>query len=266
MKGHTARKRFGQHFLHDPHVIEKIINCIPAAVDRVIVEIGPGLGALTEPLLKTCPQLELIEIDRDLIARLRQQLQDYPTLQIHEADVLQFDFSRYAANRAFIIGNLPYNISTPVIFHLLDSIAYIDGMLFMLQKEVVERIGATSGGKDYGRLSVMIQAQCRVEKMFDVKPGAFSPPPGVDSSVVLITPAADTRPAIADPTLFADIVAAAFSQRRKKISNSLAQFIDKAQLEQINIPAHHRAEVVTVDDYIKIANRVYADNTTVANY
>ena len=264
MNRHRPRKRFGQHFLHDKKVIEKILACVPPATDgnekRVIVEIGPGLGALTRPLLEMYPRLELIEIDRDLTARLRQELPPCPTLRIHEADALRFDFSRYAASRAFVIGNLPYNISTAVIFHLLGALEHLDGMLLMLQKEVARRLCA-DGGKHYGRLSVMARAHCEVKKMFDVKPGAFSPPPTVVSSVVALRPA-QRRGGPADPALFAAVVRAAFGQRRKKIGNSLAAFADQARLERLGVSARLRAERLSVEDYIRIADSLHTDGVS----
>lgn len=260
MKGHTPRKRFGQHFLHDAQIINRIIDCAPADTKQRIVEIGPGLGALTKPLLKKYSRLELIELDKDLITFLHKELDD-PSLQIHACDILKFDFSCYAPDKIFVIGNLPYNISTPVIFHLLDAVEYIEGMLFMLQKEVVERICADNGHKNYGRLSVMIQAQCQVKKQFDVKPGAFSPPPKVDSSIVSITPDISRKKGILDQSIFAAIVRAAFNQRRKKITNSLATLVGKTELEQAEIPADYRAEQLSVEQYITLANQVASINT-----
>ena len=258
MSDHRPKKHLGQHFLHDRRVIEKIIRCIPPAEERteerIIVEIGPGLGALTRPLLATGARLEVIEIDRALTARLRREWPAHPSLRIHEADALRFDFSRYGAREVFVIGNLPYNISTPVIFHLLDARERIAGMLFMLQKEVAQRVCAT-GGRRYGRLSVMIQAHCEVKRMFDVRPGAFSPAPAVASSVVLIVPARETaRPRPADPSRFAAVVRAAFGQRRKQIGNALAGFADRPRLARLGVSPQRRAEQVSVDDYIRIAN------------
>ncbi len=251
--GERPNKRLGQHFLHDAYIIDKIMHCLPAGTEQRIIEIGPGRGALTTHLAEKYPRLELIELDRDLVECLHQKLAGY-SVQIHACDVLQFDFSCYAADKIFIVGNLPYNISTAVIFHLLNATRHIADMLFMLQKEVVERICADCGGKSYGRLSVMLQAQCRVSKQFDVMPGAFSPPPKVDSSLVRITPDADRKQRILNQDRFAAIVRAAFSQRRKKISNSLKQHISKTDLVRLTIPTAHRAEQLSISDYIRIAN------------
>lgn len=250
------RKRFGQHFLHDPGVIARIIGAIGPARGRM-VEIGPGRGALTRALLDQYGELTVIEIDRDLAARLRRESGSGAALTIHEADALTFDFHRLGA-ALHVVGNLPYNISTPLLFHLLDQSDCIREMVFMLQKEVVARLCAAPGTGDYGRLGVMVQAGCDVARLFDVGPGAFQPPPRVDSSVVRITPCADRFAAIRHPALFRELVRRAFGQRRKMLRNALRGMVTDpaAFLRRLDVNGAARPESLTVAQFMALADEV----------
>ncbi len=246
---HIARKRFGQHFLADDAVIDDIVRAIAPQPGQALVEIGPGLGALTGPLLQRCGALTVIELDRDLAVRLRRQA----GLTVIEADVLKVDFTALAAGRALrVVGNLPYNISTPILFHLLQACAVVQDQHFMLQKEVVERMAAAPGCKDYGRLSVMLQWRYRIESVLDVPPTAFEPPPRVDSAVVRM------EPLPADPTVDAArlsaLVTAAFSQRRKLLRHTLGRWLEA---EGVDTPfdLQRRAEEVPVAEYLALARR-----------
>ena len=257
MPEHRARKRFGQHFLHDRGVVARILAALDPQPGDTIVEIGPGLGALTRPLLERIPHLHVVEFDRDLVARLRT---DFPPerLSVHAADALKFDFRSLApaGGKLRVIGNLPYNISTPLLFHLLDQQSAIADMLFMLQKEVVDRMAAAPGGKDYGRLSVMLQAQLKVEKLFDVRPGAFPPPPRVDSSIVRLTPYVTPPVVIADRAAFAHIVQAAFAHRRKTLRNNLKGLLTAADLTALGIEPERRAETLSLAEFAQLAEHV----------
>jgi 16S rRNA (adenine1518-N6/adenine1519-N6)-dimethyltransferase len=249
------RKRFGQHFLHERRVVERIVAAFkPTPADHVI-EIGPGPGVLTRALAGHVAQLEAVEIDRDLAARLREEFSPQQ-LTLHNADALDFDFRACAAagERLRLVGNLPYNISTPLLFHLIDQLDCIGDMLFMLQKEVVERMAAPPGGKDYGRLSVMIQWRLRVEKLFDVAPGAFTPPPKVNSSVVRLTPHEHPPIEVHDPQRFAQIVRAAFAQRRKTLRNALRQLVTESAFSHIGLDPVRRAETLTLAEFAALAN------------
>ncbi|MDP3512481.1 MAG: 16S rRNA (adenine(1518)-N(6)/adenine(1519)-N(6))-dimethyltransferase RsmA [Sulfuritalea sp.] len=268
--GHTARKRFGQNFLVSDGVIRKIVEAIAPRAGDTVVEIGPGLGALTEPLLERIDHLHVVEIDRDLIARLRQRFPP-ERLSIHEGDALEFDFaSLKGEGRLKIVGNLPYNISSPLLFHLVPFAPLVYDMHFMLQKEVVDRMVAAPGSKDFGRLSVMLQYRYHMERMFIVPPGAFNPPPKVDSAIVrmipvdfskvgaggLCIPGMSLREQVTatDPALFARVVTAAFSQRRKMLRNTLREFIGEAELAALGITPTARAEDIAVADYVRLAN------------
>ena len=232
-----ARKRFGQHFLHDPGVLGRIVAAIDPRPGERIVEIGPGRGALTLPLLERCGRVEVIEIDRDLVPVLRERAAGLGELVVHEADVLEVDFASLHGGgaRLRVCGNLPYNISTPLLFHLLESRAVIADMHFMLQKEVVDRIVAPPGGKTYGRLTVMLAAACSSEALFRVGRGAFQPPPAVDSAVVRLVPHEVDPFPLPDPARFARVVAAAFSMRRKTLRNSLRGLVDAAKFASAGI-------------------------------
>jgi len=256
---HRARKRFGQNFLHSESVIGRILGSIaPARGDR-IVEIGPGLGALTAPLLTRVDRLDVVELDRDLVAELPARLGHPDNLVIHQADALTFDFRALAGNKPLrVIGNLPYNISTPLLFHLLDQSEMISDMHFMLQKEVVDRITAGPGGKAWGRLGVMTQARADTAALFRVPPGAFHPAPRVESAVVRIVPRtlSDEQRALL-PALEA-VVRKAFGQRRKTLKNTLKGLLDETELEALGIDAGRRAETVSMAEFDAMAKRVHA--------
>ena len=247
-----AKKRFGQHFLHDAHIVARIVAAFaPKPADRV-VEIGPGPGALTRPLLEILPELHVVELDRDWVARLAQ---DYPPtrLHLHAADALRFDFAALApaGGRIRLIGNLPYNISTPLLFHLIAQRHAIQDMLFMLQREVVERLLAPPGGKDYGRLSVMVQWYCDVERVLNVGAGAFRPPPKVESAVVRLRPRLPR--ATVDEARFAQIVQAAFSTRRKTLRNSLRAYLAPEAMQAAGIDPSRRAETLSLEEFARLS-------------
>jgi 16S rRNA (adenine1518-N6/adenine1519-N6)-dimethyltransferase len=249
---HVARKRFGQNFLVSPGVVRNIVEAIAPKRDDVIVEIGPGLGALTEPLLERLDHLHVVEIDRDLIARLRER---FPPgrLTIHEGDALEFDVGALGRNLR-IVGNLPYNISTPLLFHLAEFAASVRDMHFMLQKEVVDRMVAEPGTSDYGRLSVMLQYRFEMERLFVVPPGAFNPAPKVDSAIVRLSPKPRERLDARDEALLAKLVTAAFGQRRKMLRNNLQELVDEAGLAAVGVAPTARAEELSVADFVRMAN------------
>jgi 16S rRNA (adenine1518-N6/adenine1519-N6)-dimethyltransferase len=248
---HRPRKRYGQHFLHDRRVIERIVAAIDPQPGQPLVEIGPGLGALTAPLVERLGHLHVVEIDRDLIARLREAFPP-DRLTIHAGDALEFDFAALPGPLR-VVGNLPYNVSTPLLFHLAPCADHLRDGHFMLQREVVERMVARSATADYGRLSVMLQYRFDMAKLFLVASGAFSPPPKVDSAIVRITPKPVRALAGADEPRFAAIVTRAFSMRRKTLRNALAGWLAPAQLEQCGVDPGLRPEVLTVDDYVRLA-------------
>jgi len=249
---HQARKRFGQHFLTDVGVIDAIVRAIDPQPAEVMVEIGPGLSALTQPLLRHLTHLQVVEIDRDLAARLRTQ----PQLTVKEADVLTVDFSQWAselgAARMRVVGNLPYNISTPILFHLLDHVNVVQDQVFMLQKEVVDRMVAPPCTSDYGRLSVMLQWRYAMENVLDVPPEAFDPPPKVDSAVVRMQPLA--QPAPVPLAHLSELVKVAFSQRRKLLRHTLGRWLE-ARGFQGAFDVQRRAEEVPVLDYVALAQQ-----------
>lgn len=246
---HTARKRFGQHFLADAGVIESIVDAIDPRPGQALVEIGPGLGALTQPLRQRCGALTVIELDRDLAARLRRE----PGLTVVESDVLRVDFAALAAaagQRLRVVGNLPYNISTPILFHLLGAAEHVVDQHFMLQKEVVDRMAAAPGNKDYGRLTVMLQWRYRIEPVLEVPPEAFEPPPRVHSAVVHMEPL--PPPEGLDAARLGALVTVAFSQRRKLLRHTLGRWIES---EGLTLPfdLQRRAEEVPVAEYLALA-------------
>jgi 16S rRNA (adenine1518-N6/adenine1519-N6)-dimethyltransferase len=258
---HKARKRFGQNFLHDQQVIDRIISSIAPQASDLLVEIGPGQAALTRPLLESGAELHLIEIDRDLVARLQKQFSDDKNITIHSCDALRVNLPEITANRPFrLIGNLPYNISTPLIFHVLQWHDKVIDMHFMLQKEVVERMAAKPGSKTYGRLSVMTQFRCNVTPLFDVLPESFSPAPRVCSSIVRLQPLAAPP---ADAGSFKNlerVVAAAFSQRRKTLRNSLRECFSADQILAAGIDPGQRAEQLSLSQFASLARALQIDS------
>ena len=252
MTQHTARKRFGQNFLQDSRIIADIIRAVRPQPADTVVEIGPGLGAITEPLAAKLDCLHVCEIDRDIIGYLKTRLYA-GKLVIHEGDVLQFDFAS-VPGRKKIVGNLPYNISTPLLFHLSRYADEVEDMHFMLQKEVVERMVAEPGSNDFGRLSVMLQYFFEMEKLLDVPPEAFSPAPKVDSAVVRLIPAKHRIGQAQDFEQFAALVKQAFHQRRKTIRNNLKGLADDNDLQAAGISPQERAEHIAPEKYVALAN------------
>ncbi|HCH24600.1 MAG TPA: 16S rRNA (adenine(1518)-N(6)/adenine(1519)-N(6))-dimethyltransferase [Oceanospirillaceae bacterium] len=254
---HKARKRFGQNFLQDQGIIRHIVASIRPQANQGLVEIGPGLGAITKHLLAAAGALDVVELDRDLIPRLRISFATYgDNLRIYEADALKFDFTQIndQPNSLRIVGNLPYNISTPLIFHLLEHAEQVLDMHFMLQKEVVQRLAAQAGENNYGRLSIMAQYYCQVENLFEVPPEAFDPRPKVDSAIVRLVPYNDLPHVADNHKNFSNLVRTAFAQRRKTLRNNLKGVLTAEQLEEIGIDATLRPERLTVADYVKISN------------
>lgn len=258
--GHQARKRFGQNFLHDPGTIERIIRAINPKPDDAIVEIGPGLGALTEEILAVNPRLQVVELDRDLIPVLRTKFFNYPEFRIHEADALKFDFSQLMVDRPLrIIGNLPYNISTPLIFHLLSQAGVVQDMHFMLQKEVVQRMAAVPGDNNYGRLGIMTQYFCRVQPLFEVGPGAFRPAPKVDSAIVRLVPHKTLPHPAKDLATLQAVVRTAFNARRKTLRKALGGMVSVEQLQSLGINDGLRPENLELADYVAIADLLFEE-------
>lgn len=254
---HIPRKRFGQHFLRDQSVIQRIVSAIKPKPDDHLVEIGPGQGALTLPVTKLARHLDVIEFDRDLIPELTERT-ERGGVTIHEADALSFDFATLCPPQQLlrVFGNLPYNISTPLLFHLLTYSPMIADMVFMLQKEVADRLAAPADSDDYGRLSVMVQYHCAVAKLFDVPPSAFHPPPKVQSTIIRLTPYR-TYPYVAKSyDTFSEVVRLAFGQRRKTLRNSLHELIDDELWEKMPVKRTMRAENLTVQDFVAISNLI----------
>lgn len=251
---HQPRKRFGQHFLADDSIIDAIVGAIDPQPGEAMVEIGPGLGAMTMPLLERIERLTVVELDRDLAARLRR----VQGLEVVEADVLKVDFAALAAAAGRplrVVGNLPYNISTPILFHLLEAVEHVVDQHFMLQKEVVDRMAAGPGSKDYGRLSVMLQWRYEIESVLDVPPEAFDPPPRVDSAIVRMLPL--PAPEGVDAALLGELVTVAFSQRRKLLRHTLGRWMEQRGAE-VGFDLQRRAEEVPVADYLALARAVAA--------
>lgn len=258
MSQHVARKRFGQNFLIDRQVIADIVSAVAPRRSDCVVEIGPGLGALTDPLLAKVDHLHVVEIDRDIIARLRPRYSP-ERLTIHEGDALNFDFSslvdaKAPGARLHVVGNLPYNISTPLLFHLAGFAEQVYDMHFMLQKEVVERLVAEPGTSDFGRLSVMLQYRFVMDWLFGVPPECFAPAPKVDSAVIRLIPRPPLELTANDEARFATLVAAAFAQRRKMLRNNLKGVVSEQAFEQLGIAPTARAEELSVADYVRMAN------------
>lgn len=253
---HRARKRFGQNFLHDQYVIGRIISSIHPQPDDCLVEIGPGMGALTGPILDATGKLHVVELDRDLIPVLRTQFFNFPDFHIHEGDALKFDFSTIPpeGEQLRIVGNLPYNISTPLIFHLLSHHRLVKDMHFMLQKEVVQRLAAVPGDNHYGRLGIMAQYFCKVQPLFEVGPGAFRPAPKVDSAIVRLVPHAELPHPAKDLKTLQLVVRTAFNARRKTLRKALGAMVTVEQLQSLGINDGLRPENLSLADYVKIAD------------
>lgn len=253
---HRARKRFGQHFLTDPVVVQRLVATIQPKREEHLVEIGPGLGVLTEALLPQAGQMDAVELDRDLIPKLEKHCLPLGKLTIHSADALNFDFCSLQRDDELlrVVGNLPYNISTPLMFHLLKQAHCIRDMHFMLQKEVVDRLAASPGNRDYGRLSVMIQYHCQVTALFHVPPEAFSPPPKVDSAIVRLEPYVQKPVTVNDEATLEHVVRQSFSMRRKTLRNNLKGLLTDAQIQATGIDPAQRAETLTLEQFVSLAN------------
>jgi 16S rRNA (adenine1518-N6/adenine1519-N6)-dimethyltransferase len=252
---HKPRKRFGQNFLHDEYVIQQIVAAIAPQPGQTLVEIGPGHGAITRLLVETCEDLHLVEIDRDLVARLQATFAQYENLHIHNVDALRFNFCALSSGQPLrLVGNLPYNISTPLLFHVIDNIDCIEDMHFMLQREVVERMAALPGNKDYGRLSIMIQYYCQVEPVLDVGPESFTPPPKVESSVVRLTPHRIQPYHVDDFSSFSKLVAQAFTMRRKTLRNALKNLLSTEQIESCAVDPKQRPDMIDIEAYARLGN------------
>lgn len=253
---HRARKRFGQNFLSDVGIIQKIHSAIGARAEDHIVEIGPGQGALTDALVKSAGRIDLIELDRDLAAPLTERYQNLPHCRVHQQDALNTDFSELADGAPLrVVGNLPYNISTPLIFHLLKYRSHIRDMHFMLQREVVERLAASPGGGQWGRLGIMTQLFCEVDGLFDVPPEAFNPRPKVMSAVVRLRIRADVELDQQTHSDLDSLVRAAFGQRRKTLRNGLKQYMSSDEIEQAGVDPSQRPEQLSLDAFLQLAQR-----------
>ncbi len=252
MLGHRARKRFGQNFLADAHYAERIVDAVAPRPGDNLVEIGPGLGALTHRLIGRAARITAIEIDRDLAARLRATYGP-DQLVLHEADALAFDYAALGGDLR-VVGNLPYNISSPLLFHLANFDRQLRDIHVMLQREVVMRMAAAPGTPEYGRLSVMLQAKFSVARLFIIPPGAFQPVPKVDSAFVRLVPLGAAKPAIADEPMFARVVAAAFGQRRKTLRNALASLCDAEAMRDAGIDPGVRGETLSVANFVRLAD------------
>jgi 16S rRNA (adenine1518-N6/adenine1519-N6)-dimethyltransferase len=264
---HVARKRFGQHFLHDKNVIEQIVVAINPQAGEHLVEIGPGQGALTLPLLTRIPRLDVVELDRDLIPILKSRCENKGDVIIHQADALRFDYSQLVQDNQplRLVGNLPYNISTPLIFHLLTYANQIIDMHFMLQKEVSYRLAAPPGDDTYGRLSVMVQYHCQVNVLFHIGPAAFNPPPQVDSCIVHIAPYEVLPNPATDYLHFAELVKTAFSQRRKTLRNCLKTMVSDTDWALLPIDPKARPQELSVADFVNMSNLLVATHGNVCD-
>ena len=266
--GHQARKRFGQNFLHDQNVIRNIVKSIRPRENDNIVEIGPGMGAITELLLDaTEGHLNVVELDRDLIPGLKVKFFNSPGFVVHEADALKFDFNQLKVDERplRIVGNLPYNISTPLIFHLLSYSGTVKDMHFMLQKEVVQRMAAGPGEKNYGRLSIMAQYFCEVQNLFLVGPEAFHPAPKVDSAIVRLVPYETLPHPVKDHRTLENVVRTSFSMRRKTLRNNLKKVISSEQLESLGIDPSLRPERLSLAEFVLISDYIF-DNKIEGTY
>ena len=261
---HKARKRFGQNFLIDNGIIDNIVASVRPKPGQTVVEIGPGKGAITEGLARSGARLHVVELDRDLHPILQAKFGDSPLFTLHAFDALKFDFGELVEDGQplRVVGNLPYNISTPLIFHLLSFHPRIADMHFMLQREVVQRLAAPSGSKAYGRLSVMAQYFCKVHSLFDVPPGSFDPPPKVQSAIVRLVPHTELPFVAKDYALFDRLVVAAFSQRRKTLRNTLRDWVNQKQFERLAIDPSARAETLDVAQFVAMANLLSDDGVS----
>lgn len=257
---HRARKRFGQNFLIDHGIIREIVRAIHPQSDDRIVEIGPGKGAITELLADTCQHLSVIELDRDLVPWLKVKFEQHPDFQLFQADALQFDFARLVSDGKpiRIVGNLPYNISTPLIFHLLTYNSQVADMHFMLQKEVVKRMAANPGDSAYGRLGIMVQYYCAVEELFAVPPTAFDPAPKVDSAIVRLTPYQQLPYQAHNIKIFERLVNVAFQQRRKTLRNALKSSLPADVIDQLPMDSNARAETLSVATFVEMSNILHS--------
>ncbi len=254
---HVHKKRFGQHFLHDQALLRRIVQAIDPKPGQRVVEIGPGEGALTLPLLRVLGKLTVIELDRDLIPRLHAAAQGVGELDVVHADVLEVDIGRLAHGEPLrVVGNLPYNISSPILFHCIDHLDAISDMHFMLQKEVVDRMAAAPGSKVYGRLSVMLQLACRVDPLLEVPPSAFKPPPKVDSAVVRLVPRPRQERPDADGAAISRVVKAAFGQRRKTLSNALHGVLEVERIAAAGVDPKARAEQLAPAAFVALAREL----------
>ncbi len=253
---HKARKRFGQNFLIDHGIIRDIVRSVHPHKDDIIVEIGPGKGAITQLLADACDNLNVIELDRDLVPWLKVKFEKHPNFQLFQADALQFDFLQLIKNDKplRIVGNLPYNISTPLIFHLLTYASKVQDMHFMLQKEVVKRMAAQAGDSAYGRLGIMVQYYCAVEDLFDVPPTSFDPAPKVDSAIVRLIPYAQLPHVANNVKTLETLVNVAFQQRRKTLRNSLKQLLTAEQMENLPVDLSLRPEEISLPEYVAMSN------------
>lgn len=262
---HRARKRFGQNFLHDAGVIDRILRTINARSDHHLVEIGPGQGALTEGLLTSGALLDVIELDFDLIPLLKLKFGLQPQFRLHQGDALKFDFAALKTDEKNlrIVGNLPYNISTPLIFHLLNYAPVIEDMHFMLQKEVVQRLAAQPGGGDWGRLSIMVQYHCQVDHLFNVGAGAFKPAPKVDSAIVRLTPHFSPPHLAKDSKALEMVVREAFNQRRKTLRNTLKSLLSSEAIEKVGVDPSLRPEQLDLAAFVRLANVLTTERESV---
>ncbi len=253
----APRKSLGQNFLQDPNIINKIVAALSIQPDDIVLEIGPGRGALTHLILPLAGQLHLVEYDRDLVQYWQQKAQTAANLDVHSADILKFDLNQVISaqpQNIKVIGNLPYNISSPVLFHLMQYADRIDSQVVMLQKEVVQRMSAQPGGKDYGRLSVMLQQRYDIEYLFTVPPGAFFPPPKVESAIARLTPLSTISHPVNNHKEFEGLVKQAFSQRRKTLRNTLKGLLNSEQIESVGVNPAARAETLSVAEFAALAN------------
>ena len=254
---HQARKRFGQNFLIDQQIIQQIVSAIGPKESDNLIEIGPGMAAITEHLVQHCPAMTLVELDRDLVDYLQKKFRDQSQLSIYSGDALQTDFTQFYDDRKLrLVGNLPYNISTPLLFHLLGLRDLIKDMHFMLQREVVDRLGAVPGNKNYGRLSVMIQYHCKVMPLIPVPPSAFRPAPKVQSAVVRLTPHSSISRPAENLKLFAQVVNSCFQQRRKTLKNCLMGFADYLTGIEDSVDLSRRPQQLSVQEFIDLANSI----------